>query len=283
MSELKIALAQLESYDAKVEKNMARVEEVVKKYGASHDVIMFPETYLVGFPNREIARSLAEPLDGPIIRHIEEQAKDANTTIVVGFNEKDGANVYNTTVVIDPSGLVLAYRKTHLWVGEGANIDPGDRFKVALWKDTKIGVVICYDVEFPEPTRILANAGAKLLFCNSANMEPYGPIHRISAQARAQENQVFMAYVNRVGDHRFNDAIQFVGESAVIDPYGRVIAEARANEEEILSATIDLSQVEQSRQTYHYLNEHRIQYRTSEINEVRPGLWEVGISMKGGE
>ncbi|MDM5222390.1 nitrilase-related carbon-nitrogen hydrolase [Peribacillus sp. NJ11] len=104
---------------------------------------------------------MTEPLNGPIVKNLERQARDANTSIVVvGLYEKEGENVYNTTFLVNPTGLLLSYRKTHLWVGESAQVKAGDCFRSCNWQGTKkIGLLICYDVEYPETARAVASMG----------------------------------------------------------------------------------------------------------------------------
>lgn len=276
LKKVNIALAQLICEDGKVENNLARVEQVVQDYGHSHDLILFPETYIMGFPDPEgfpspeVCRSLAEPLDGPIVKRLERHAKEANTTIAVGLYEKEGENIYNTTVLVGPTGLLLSYRKTHLWVGESEGVNAGDCFRSCSWHGTKIGLLICYDIEFPETVRAVASMGTELLLVTDGNWD--GPVHRIAIQARALENQMFVALTNRIGQL---GETTFCGESVVVDPYGRVIAEA-GREEEILSVLLDLSLVEESRKHYHYLNDRRVLFPLP-TKEMKEGVWEMKI------
>ncbi|HZG16288.1 MAG TPA: carbon-nitrogen hydrolase family protein [Candidatus Bathyarchaeia archaeon] len=268
MNKVNIALAQLICEDGGVENNLSRLDDVVHKYGNSHDLILFPETFIMGFPSLEVCRTLAEPLHGPIVKHLERQARESNTSIVVGFYEKEGENIYNTTVLVGPTGLLLSYRKTHLWVGESATVTPGNCFRCCNWQGTKIGLLICYDIEYPESARAVASMGTELLLLTDGNWD--GPVHRVAIQARAQENQMFVAMANRVGQMR---EITFIGESVVVDPYGRVIVEA-GHGEEVLSATIDLSLVQESRQQYHYLKERRV-ILNRPVTEIGKGILEM--------
>lgn len=263
MKKVNIALAQLICEEGGIENNLARLDNVVRKYGHSHDLILFPETFIMGFPSPEVCRTLAEPLTGPIIKNLERLAREANTSIVVGLYEKEGENVYNTTVLVSPKGLLLSYRKTHLWVGESARVQPGDCFRSCNWQGTKIGLLICYDVEYPETARAVASMGTELLLLTNGNMAPYGPVHRVAIQARAQENQMFVAMANRVGQA---GETMYVGESVIVDPYGRIVAEAGCDEE-IVSASIDLSLVQESRKKYHYLKERQVQINTT-LNKI---------------
>ncbi|MFJ7308840.1 carbon-nitrogen hydrolase family protein [Peribacillus frigoritolerans] len=270
MKKLNIALAQLICEDGKVENNLARLDHVVDKYGHSHDLLMFPEAFITGFLSPEVARTLAEPLNGPIVKHLERKAREANTSIVVGLYENEGENIYNTTVLVGPTGLLLSYRKTHLWVGESEVVEAGNCFRSCSWQGTKIGLLICYDIEFPETARAVASMGTELLLVTDGNWD--GPVHRVAIQARAQENQMFVAMVNRLGQL---EETTFCGESVVADPYGRIIAEA-GREEEVLSVSIDLSLVQESRQQYHYLNDRRVLFNTPS-KEIGAAIWEIEI------
>lgn len=268
MKKINIALAQLICEDGKPENNLARLDQVVEQYGHSHDLIMFPETFIMGFPSLEVCRTLAEPLDGPIVKHLERKAREAGTSIVVGLYEKEGEDIYNTTVLVGPTGLLLSYRKTHLWVSEG--VEAGNCFRSCSWQDTKIGLLICYDIEFPETARAVASMGTELLLVTDGNWD--GQVHRVAVQARAQENQMFVALVNRLGQL---GETTFCGESVVVDPYGRIIAEA-GHEEEVLSVTIDLSFVQESREQYDYLKDRRVLLDTPS-KEIGKGVWEIKI------
>ncbi|MCM3571187.1 carbon-nitrogen hydrolase family protein [Neobacillus mesonae] len=274
MSNIHIALAQLVCDDGDIESNLARMDRVINQYGFNHDLIIFPETYTMGFPERNVCRSLAQTLDGPVMKHLEQKAREANTTIAAGLYEKDGENVYNTTVLVGPNGLLLSYRKTHLWVGESARVESGNKFQACDWKNTRLGILICYDIEFPETARTIARLGTELLIVTDGNMAPYGPVHHVAIRARAQENQIFVAMTNRVGDGC--DSSHFVGGSMIADPYGRVIVEASDNKEEVISASIDLSLVKQSRQYYHYLQEARIN-PMKQVIEFGQGKFKIDI------
>lgn len=269
MESIKIALAQLECKDGQPDHNLARIESTLAQYGESHDVLVFPESFVTGFPSREITRRLAEPLNGATVKELERLATRFNTTFAVGMAERDGKDVYNTTVLVAPNGLLFSYRKTHLWTGEALRVDAGNYFRVGRWNGIQVGLLICYDIEFPESARAVAQMGAELLLLTNGNMDPYGPAHRTVLQARAQENQMFVAMANRVGKQ---NTTRYVGESAVADPYGRVLAEA-GHDEEILSVTLDLSLVQESRQKYDYLKERRVPIKVA-MAEVTPAVTE---------
>jgi len=112
----------------------------------------------------------------------------------------------------------------------------------------RLGQLICFDLEFPDTARVLADAGAELILVSNGNMEPYAHVHRNAALARAQDNQVFVAMANRTGAGR---TTVFAGGSMVADPFGRVVAEA-ATAECTLSVTIDTDAIAEARRLYTY-------------------------------
>lgn len=254
MAPLRLAMAQLECQDGNVEHNAERIAQVAKQYGRGHNAIVFPEAYVTGFPQESIGRKLAESLSGPILHRLNVLARDYETHIVVGFIEEFHQQVYNTSVLVGPEGLLLAYRKIHLWTNERW-MDHGDAVGRTTVPWGKVGILICYDIEFPEPSRATALLGTELILLTNGNMAPYGPTHRLAIRSRAQENQVFVAMANRVGH---DGSIQYVGGSCVADPYGDIVAELGPDEEGVLSVDIDLARVAESRRHYSYLRERRL-------------------------
>lgn len=252
---MKIQLAQMPSLDSQTPTNLGRVLSVIQAASPDTDVIVFPETCLMGFPTPEEIASVAETQEGPSLSAVASAVKDSGVSVVLGFAEEDAGHFFNTTVLISPQGIALKYRKTHLWASDVGVFEAGSQLTTGVWKGVRVGMLICFDIEFPETARALAAQGAELLFVTNANMDPYGPVHRALLIARAMENQVFVAMCNRCGN---SDALTFAGESAVIAPTGQVVA-ALGRDEASLLVDIDTSEVGKSRQDYHYLNQRRLQ------------------------
>lgn len=255
MSRVTIAVAQLALEDGHVAANLERIEDVARRYGPGHDVVLYPEATVTGFPPPEVAASLAEPLDGPTVQRLTALAADVGSVLVAGMLEREGENVYNTSVMVGPEGLLLSYRKTHLWMREAARVAPGDAFRCRTRGGTCWGLLICYDIEFPETARAVAGMGTEVILLTNGNMAPYGPAHRTALKARAQENQVFVAMANRVG---IAGRTSYVGESAVANPYGEIVAEL-GSDEGVLSVAVDTALACDSRRDYDYLSERRVQ------------------------
>jgi len=255
---MQVELAQLALIDGDVEHNTRKVIETIGRAdrAGGTQLIVFPETTLVGFPTRESVADAAQSLDGPALTRVRKAAREAGVATAVGLAERDGSQFYNTTVLIDAAGdIVLRYRKTHLWASDVGVFAPGDRFTSCVWNGVTVGMLICYDIEFPETARAVAALDADLLIVTNGNMDPFGPVHRRAIVARAMENQMFALMVNRCGAG--DDNLTFPGESALVDPFGEIVAAAGAGET-VLRAQLDLTRLEASREHYSYLHDARV-------------------------
>jgi (R)-amidase len=255
---MQVELAQLSLRDSDVEGNTRKVLEKIESADVSGGtkLIVFPEATLSGFPTRENIADIAQKLEGPALAAVRATARAKGVSVVVGLAERDGSRFYNTTVLIDKSGdIVLRYRKTHLWASDVGVFTPGDRFEVCEWNGVTVGLLICYDIEFPETARAVASLGGDLLIVTNGNMDPFGPVHRRAIAARAMENQMFAVMVNRCGSG--DEDLTFPGESSLVDPFGEFITTA-GGEEAVLTTRIDLLRLEASREHYRYLHDARV-------------------------
>jgi predicted amidohydrolase len=150
---------------------------------------------------------------------------------------------------VDERGTVAAvYRKVQLFGGDESDaFVAGDELLVVELLGVKIGLMICFDLEFPEVARALARAGAELLVTISANMEPFGNDHAVFVSARALENGLPHVYVNQVGPA---GTLNFVGGSTVVSADGEVDAQAGSSGEEIPGASLLLPARSSVRQDY---------------------------------
>ena len=251
-------LAQLALIDGDVGHNTRKVIETIGRADVpgGTKLIVFPEATLSGFPMQDNVADVAQSLDGPALTSVRDAARRAGVSVAVGLAEREGARFYNTTVLVDDKGeIALRYRKTHLWASDVGVFTPGDRFETCLWNGITVGLLICYDIEFPETARALAALDADLLIVTNGNMDPFGPVHRRAITARAMENQMFALMVNRCGTG--DDNLTFPGESALVDPFGEIVSAAGA-QETLLGADIDFKRLEASREHYRYLNDARV-------------------------
>jgi (R)-amidase len=252
---MKIEIVQLAGRDGDTAHNLHRAQRAIAACAADTDIVVFPEAHLTGFLRAGQLASQAEPIDGPSVRAIHAAARERNVAVVTGFIENDGGKYYNTTVFVAPDGVALSYRKTHLWVSEHGVVQPGDRFATVEWRGVRLGLLICYDIEFAESARATVELGAQLLLVTNGNMEPYGHVHRTAIMARAQENQVFAVMANRVGEGGGN--LTFAGGSAAVDPFGRLIFEAGRDESRHI-VELDFGQITAARKLYDYGRDQRL-------------------------
>jgi len=244
----KVALAQISCKQGDKAENIREIEKNVaksKKQGA--ELVIFPELSLTGYILRDQVYELAETIPGPSITLLEKMAKKANVHIVVGMpelSEKTQATIYNTAVLIGPSGFIGKYRKmylpTHSVFEEKRYFRPG--YQTAMF-DTelgKIGLIICYDVFFPEVSRLTRLKGAQLIVCISAAPAVRRVFFETLTAARAIEDTVFLAYVNLVG---IEDGLQFWGGSRLIGPNGKIIVKAKYDEEDLVVGEVDYGDI----------------------------------------
>ncbi|WP_110654485.1 carbon-nitrogen hydrolase family protein [Salinicola halimionae] len=252
---MQLVLAQLASREGDIAHNLARALDIVHAVDGGTELVVFPETHLSGFAESGHVFDRALTLDGPELEALIEASRERDLAIAIGLLERDGETVFNTTVLITPEdGIALRYRKTHLWPDERALVRPGDALHCLEWRGRCIGLLICYDLEFPEPARALAAMGADLLVVTNGNMDPYGPVHARAAEARAQENQCFLAMSNRVGE---GAGLVFAGESALIGPDGEPLFRA-GREETVQSLSLEADRLTRIKRDYHYLEDRRL-------------------------
>lgn len=255
---MQVELAQLSLIDGDVAHNTRKVIETIGRVDAAGGtkLIVFPETTLSGFPTRENVADVAQTLDGAGLSAVRDAARQKGVAVAVGLAERDGGRFYNTTVLVDERGdLVLRYRKTHLWASDVGVFTPGDRFATCVWNGLTVGLLICYDIEFPETARAVGALDADLLIVTNGNMDPFGPVHRRAIAARAMENQMFAVMVNRCGSG--DDNLTFAGLSALVDPFGDTAIEL-GRDEAVVQANLDLTRLEASREHYSYLHDARV-------------------------
>jgi predicted amidohydrolase len=205
------------------------------------DLILLPELWPCGYFAFDRYASEAEPVDGPLVQALAAKACDLDTHLFTGsFVERAGDRLYNTSLLIDPSGAVVArYRKMHLfgYLSEEARlVEKGDEIVVKPVAWGRAGFAICYDLRFPELFRAMVNRGAEVFLIPAA-----WPTDRIDAwvllnRARALENQAFVFACNGAGT---SGGVQLGGHSVCVDPFGAVIAEA-GETETLLTVDIQL-------------------------------------------
>ena len=205
------------------------------------DLLVLPELATTGytFTSQEELARIAEPFEtSPSLDQLSELARQKNCGIVVGFGEKSGEHLFNSSALLRPDGSRELYRKIHLFGTENQFFQPGDiPFTVHDLNGVGIGMMICFDWFFPESARVLALKGADII-CHPVNFVlPWGQRSMIT---RSLENHVFSITANRYGgETRGAYSFTFTGASQIVSPSGEILVAAPAEEDSALVVEID--------------------------------------------
>ena len=238
---MRIAALQMHAIAGDDEANLARIAAAAADAAAGGaKLLIAPELAVTGYGAGKAAfEKSASPASGAVAERLSAVARENAIAIVAGFVEREGSASYNSALFTDGIGTNAVYRKSHLYGDyERAAFKPAvpDSVMVDLG-GIRLGMLICYDVEFPENVRRLALAGADLVVVPTAL--PKGSSGTFIAghmiQVRAFENQVFVAYINHCGG---DDHFTYAGLSRIAAPDGKLLAEAPAEGETLLFAEI---------------------------------------------
>jgi predicted amidohydrolase len=237
--------------------NLARLEAVVAiAAGQGAQLVAFPELYLSGYSlTPELAWQLAEPVGGPSLRRVAAAARRHGLAVACPYPERavvgGREQLFDAIALFGPDGSLLRnYRKTHLWGPDEKlcwspgyrEAEEGPAWTVQSVNGLQVGLLNCYEAEFPEPTRTLALLGAQLVVIPTAadgwarlsdgrlTDRPYPDISRTLVPAHAFENRCFVAYANRCGEEtvRGTAMASYLGNSVIVGPHGDVVVAARA-------------------------------------------------------
>ncbi|MFI0774167.1 carbon-nitrogen hydrolase family protein [Streptomyces sp. NPDC021212] len=258
MPPLRTALLQSSGHPGDPAHNLKALDAAAERAAADGaGLLVTSEMYLTGYAIGDGVHRLAEPADGPSGRAVAEIAAEHGIAVLYGYPERgDGEAVHNSARLVGPDGTPLAnYRKTHLFgCFENDWFTPGDTPVVqAELGGLTIGIMICYDVEFPENVRAHALAGTDLLLVPTAQMHPFQFVAESLVPVRAFESQMYIAYVNRSGPEGEFD---FIGLSCLAGPDGTMRARAGRSEELVLGDA-DPRLLATSRRINTYLRDRR--------------------------
>jgi 5-aminopentanamidase len=257
-----IALGQTIGTPGDVAANLALLERLaVEAAGRGADLLLLPEFFLSGYNVGAAIRELAEPRDGSAAKAVATIAASAGIAIAYGYPERTSEGVYNSAMVIGRTGEIVAgYRKIHLW-GDDERMQflAGRSCDVFSLGGLRFGILICYDLDFPEMARGLALSGADAIMALSATTAPYAVVPRHLIPARAYENRLFVLFSNRTGEEH---GLRYAGESCVAAPDGEILASC-GQAEELAFATLDLPRYAAFRRDHRYGDDRRPEiYRT---------------------
>ena len=256
---MKLALWQTVGFPENTRESLDALELTARAAAAQGAALLLcPECWLCGYNIGAAAASLAESPDGPAATRIADIARRSDITIAYGYAERgdrDG-QVYNSVQVIGTQGRPLShYRKTHLFgSAERAVFRPGSGFTEPFaLGNLRIGLLICYDVEFPEAVRGLALMGADLILVPTAVTEGYDVVPSTLVPARAAENQIFVAWCNRTGEEK---GMRFLGRSCVSGPDGVGLISMDASER-LAIVDVEPGSLSTAQSAYRYLSDRR--------------------------
>src|SRR5437762_7616202 len=228
MKPVSLLLAQTGPKLGNKERNLRQISEQASKARKKNvDLLIFPELHLTGYTMRDEVSHLAESIPGPSTRKVETLAREHGVHVVFGMPEESEVKgvIHNTAVFVGPKGLVGGYRKIHLPTHsvfeERRYYRPGNEAPVFDTPLGKIGLTICYDLYFPELTRLEALGGAELIVCISASPGLRRRFSEGFCLSRAMQNAVYLAYVNSVGIEEGN---QLWRGRTDVAPNGAVLA-----------------------------------------------------------
>jgi len=249
MSKVTVTLAQIVCQLHDKEGNLKRMRDIVRK--AKGSIVIFPELSLTGYLPRDDLFRQAEAIDSPMMKAILRMAKASKKDIIFGCpmrDERVPGLVYNSCLLASGKGRIFRYDKMYLptfgpfeekvFFAEGRGAVVGDGLHARL------GLMVCYDMFFPELAKLETMMGAQMVVNISAAPTTSRPFFRRVMPARAVENGIFVAYCNLVGVH---GSLVFSGGSVLLSPRGEELVRAKDLEEDIVDAQIDLSDIDIAR------------------------------------
>lgn len=246
---MKVALISMRPKLGDKKSNLQKMKNYVGKTKA--DMYVFGEMTLTGYPMKDELKDLAEPINGPSIQFMKKLAKEKKCYIIFGLpmkNKDVEGLIHNGAVLIHPDGKVDDYHKWFLInfgpFEEKLYYDEGESLNVSKTKFGKIGIIICYDLYFPELCKAYSLQGADIIVCISASPSTTRRFFETLLPARAIENTVFMLYSNIVGTQ---EELVFWGGSQIHSPLGKLLVKAPYYKESIVTYDIDLKQIKLAR------------------------------------
>lgn len=230
---MKLAILQMQAAPGDVAANLTRIERAMREAGEQGaDLLVTPELAITGYGAGDVIKDIAEKPDGETATRLHGVSRETGVAVIAGFAERDGDAVYNSAMFVDRRGVLEVYRKSHLYGPYERALFTPEKPSAGIieFRGMKLGMLICYDVEFPENVRRLARAGAEAVLVPTAlpASDHAALIARKIIPVRAFENQIFVAYVNHYGaDERY----KYAGLSGIAAPDGSMLAEGGEGED----------------------------------------------------
>jgi len=273
----RFAAIQMESTLLDTEANLRKILDGMHEAAESGaEVVVFPECALSGYAlTAEEARTIAEPIPGPSTGQLITACRKNRIVAAVGMIEKSpGERLFNACVLVGADGVLGVYRKTHLpYLGVDRYLAAGDELAGPF--DTaagRLGILICYDLFFPEAARVLTLSGAQVLLVSTAWPETASLYSDYAARTRSVENGIYLVAANHFGQER---ETRYLGRSVITGPNGAMIAEAPPDRSAILYADVDLSRSDEKRRIF-----VPGEYELDLIKDRRPELYREIVHIK---
>jgi predicted amidohydrolase len=270
MERWKLAAVQMDCAIGDVTGNLAAIRAHLRDAkGRGAHLVMFPECALTGycFESKAEAAPFAEPIPGPSTQLLADDCRALDLWMVAGMLEASGDDLFNVAVLIGPNGVAARYRKIHLpFLGVDRFTTPGDEpFAVHDLGGLKLGMVICYDGSFPESFRSLMLQGADLIVLPTNWPDGALGAAKYLVPARAMENHVYHAAINRVGVER---GFHFIGRSQIVNCFGETLAGSDGDQSVVLFADIEPAKARQK-----HLVKIAGAYELDRVQDRRPEMY----------
>jgi len=246
---MKVAIISMRPKIADKKANLKKMQKYIENNKANFFV--FGEITLTGYRIKDEMRNLAEKKNGPSIKYMKKIAEKNKCYIVFGmplYDEKVEGIIHNAAILVHPNGKVDIYKKWFLPTfgpfEEKIFFDEGETTPIFKTKFGKIGLIVCYDIFFPELCRAYSMQGADIIICLSATPSVNRKYFETLIPARAVENTVFFIYVNIVGTQ---EDLVFWGGAQIYDPFGNLVKKLPYYKETIGICDIDLKTIKQAR------------------------------------
>lgn len=249
---MRIGIAQTDGALLVGEPRQAVLEQVLQEAAQNGtELVVFPELFQSGYNVGTSVVTSSEPQDGPFFAKVAALCRHYGVAAFYGYVERFGDNVYNSAQLVGDTGASIAnYRKRMLPPGfEPDYFTAGTKSTIIDYKGIKFGLLICYDVEFPESVRALAQAGVQCVLVPTALGDQWGVVAYAVVPSRAFENGVYVVYANHCG---VENGLSYLGQSCIVAPQGDVLARA-GNKSEFIQADIVSTQVTAAQDRLPYL------------------------------
>lgn len=248
---LRITLAQVNLVWENPELNRLNFEMQIRQLSGKSDLVILPETFTTGFSMR--ACELAEPMDGPTVNWLLDLSQKTGLAIGGSLIIKENSLNYNRFVFVMPGGEIFHYDKRHLFSigGESISFTAGNQRMIVNFHGWRIAFYICYDVRFPVWCRNVKDTDLMIFTANWPASR--NEVWKTLLKARAIENQVYVAGVNRVG--KDGNDISYIGESQIINPRGEVLSGSDQTIDGYLSYDISLKELNDFRAKFPVAND----------------------------